>query len=93
VHGTLNTPSNKQNPSVPTVFIIVSPYIVLTNCQINNIHVSYSLHSIDCNLADGEYILILEQGVAQEVVQEPALEPAIEDLPAPALEGKPRSYA
>jgi hypothetical protein len=93
VHGTLNTPSDKQNPSVPTVFIIVSPYIVLTNCQINNIHVSYSLHSIDCNLADGEYILIPEQGVAQEVVQEPALEPAIEDLPAPALEGKPRSYA
>jgi hypothetical protein len=56
-------------------------------------HISYSLHSIDCNLADGEYILVQEQGVAQEVVQEPALEPAIEDLSAPALEGKPRSYA
>jgi hypothetical protein len=41
----------------------------------------YSLHSIDCNLANGEYILIPEQGVAQEVVQEPA------------LEGKPRFYA
>jgi hypothetical protein len=55
-------------------------------------HISYSLHSIDCNLAD-EYILVPEQGVAQEVVQGPAPEPAIEDLPAPALEGKPRSYA
>jgi hypothetical protein len=56
-------------------------------------HTSYSLHSIDCNLADGEYILILKQAVAQEVAREPALEPAIEDLLAPALEGKPRSYA
>jgi hypothetical protein len=56
-------------------------------------HVSYSLHSIDCNLADREYVLIPEQGVAQEVVQEPAPEPATEDLPAPAVEGKPRFYA
>jgi hypothetical protein len=55
-------------------------------------HISYSLHSIYCNLAGGEYILVPERGVAQEVVQEPALEPAIEDLPAPALEGKPRFY-
>jgi hypothetical protein len=54
---------------------------------------SYSLHSIDCNLAHGEYILVLEQGVAQEVASDPAPEPAIEDLPAPALEGKTRSYA
>jgi hypothetical protein len=51
------------------------------------------LHLIDCNLADGEYILISEQGVAQEGVQEPAPEPATKDLPAPALEGKPRFYA
>jgi hypothetical protein len=56
-------------------------------------HTSYSLHLIDCNLADGEYILVPEQGAAQEVAQEPASEPAIEDLPAPALEGKPRFYA
>ena len=56
-------------------------------------HISYSLHLIDCNLADGEYVLISEQGVAQEVVPEPALEPIIEDLPAPAFEGKPRFYA
>jgi hypothetical protein len=54
---------------------------------------SYSLHSIDCNLVDGEYILVAEQGVAQEVAQELALEPTLEDLPAPALEGKPRFYA
>jgi hypothetical protein len=38
-------------------------------------HISYSLHSIDCNLADGEYILVPEQGVAQEVVKEPTPEP------------------
>jgi hypothetical protein len=56
-------------------------------------HISYSLHSIDYNLAEGEYILVPEQGAAQEVVQEPTPEPAIEDLPAPALEGKPRFYA
>ena len=34
-----------------------------------------------------------EQGVTQEVATDPALEPAPEDLPAPALEGKPRFYA
>jgi hypothetical protein len=56
-------------------------------------HISYSLHPIDYNLADGVYILVLEQGVAQEVAHEPAPEPAIEDLSAPALEGKPRFYA
>jgi hypothetical protein len=50
-------------------------------------HISYSLHSIDCNLADKEYILVSEQGVAQEVVQEPAPEPAIEDMPVPAVGG------
>jgi hypothetical protein len=68
-------------------------YLVFTKCHIINMHISYSLHSIDCNLADGEYILVPEQGVAEEVVQEPAPEPAIKDLPAPALEGKPRFYA
>jgi hypothetical protein len=52
------------------------------------------LHSLDCNIADVEYMLIPEQGVVQEEVQEPAPEPAIEDLPAaPAFEGKPRFYA
>jgi hypothetical protein len=56
-------------------------------------HISCSLHSIDCNLADGEYILVPEQGVAQEVAQDPAPEPTLEDLPAPALEGKPQFYA
>jgi hypothetical protein len=66
---------------------------MLLNSTYHSIHISYSLHSIDCNLADGEYILVPEQGVAQEVAPDPALEPAIEDLPAPALEGKPRFYA
>jgi hypothetical protein len=54
-------------------------------------HVSYSLHSLDCNLADGEYVLIPEQGTVQEEDQEQAPEAAIEDLPAaPAIEGKPQ---
>jgi hypothetical protein len=51
------------------------------------------LHLIDCNLADGEYVLIPEQGVAQDVAPEQAPEPATEDLPTPAFEGKPRFYA
>jgi hypothetical protein len=54
-------------------------------------HISYALHSLDCNLADGEYVLILEQGTVQEEDQEQAPEATIEDLPAaPAIEGKPR---
>jgi hypothetical protein len=57
-------------------------------------HVSYSLHSLDCNLADREYVLILEQGAVHEEDQEQAPENVIEDLPAaPAFEGKPRFYA
>ena len=57
-------------------------------------HISYALHSLDCNLADGEYVLIPEQGPVQEEDQEQASEAAIEDLPAaPAIEGKPRFYA
>jgi hypothetical protein len=54
-------------------------------------HISYALHSLDCNLVDGEYVLIPEQGAVQEEDQEQASEAAIEDLPAaPAIEGKPR---
>jgi hypothetical protein len=57
-------------------------------------HVSYSLHSLDCNLADEEYVLIPMQEVVHEEDQEQAPETAIEDLPAaPAIEGKPRFYA
>jgi hypothetical protein len=57
-------------------------------------HVSYSLHSLNCNLADGEYVLIPEQGTVQEKDQEQAPEATIEDLPAaPAIEGKPQVYA
>jgi hypothetical protein len=61
-------------------------------------HVSYSLHSLDYNLADGEYVLIPEQGTVlipeqgtvHEEDQEQAPEAAIEDLPAaPAIGGKP----
>jgi hypothetical protein len=53
----------------------------------------YLIHFVhlDCNLADGEYVLMPEQEVAEEEVQEPAQEPSTEDLPAaPAFEGKPR---
>jgi hypothetical protein len=57
-------------------------------------HISHSLHSLDCNLADREYVLIPEQGVVHEEDQEPALEPATKDLPvAPAFEGKHQFYA
>jgi hypothetical protein len=63
---------------------------LLLNSPYHSIHISYSLHSIDCNLADGEYILVPEQGVAQEVAPDPAPERALEDLPALALEGKPQ---
>jgi hypothetical protein len=76
-----------------TKFNTVLLCITFTIVHIIFMHISYALHSIDCNLADGEYILVPEQGVAQEVAQDPALEPTIEDLPAPALEGKPRFYA
>jgi hypothetical protein len=54
----------------------------------HDVHVHYI--SIDCNLADGEYVLVPEQGAAQEVAPNPAPESAPEDLPATALEGKPR---
>jgi hypothetical protein len=55
-----------------------------------SIHISYTLHLLYCNLAEGEYILIPEQGE----VQEPTPEPATEDLPAaPTPEGKPWFYA
>ena len=37
-------------------------------------HVYYALHSLDCNLADGEYVLIPEQGTVQEEDQEQAIE-------------------
>jgi hypothetical protein len=57
-------------------------------------HVPYSLHSLDCNLADGEYVLIPEQGAVHEEDKKQAPETDIEDLPAaPAFEGKPRFYA
>jgi hypothetical protein len=50
--------------------------------------------SLDCNLVDREYVLILEQGAVHEEDQEQAPETAIEDLPAaPAIEGKPWFYA
>jgi hypothetical protein len=66
---------------------------LLLNSTCHSIHISYSLHSIDCNLADEEYLLVPEQGVDQEVAPDLAPEPAIEDLRALALEGKPRFYA
>jgi hypothetical protein len=46
-------------------------------------HISHSVHSLDCNLSDGEYMLIAEQGAIHEEDQEPAPEPTIDDLPEP----------
>ena len=54
---------------------------------------SYSdiLHSLDCNLVDGEYILIQEQEAQQEEAREPAPELVAEEHPiTPAFEGKPQ---
>jgi hypothetical protein len=60
----------------------------------HGIHISHSLHLLDSNLADGGYVLILEQGAVHEEDQDLAPEPSTEDLPAaPAFEGKPRFYA
>ena len=68
--------------------------VVISKSTYHIMHISYVLHSLDCNLADGEYVLIPEQGPVQEEDQEQASEAAIEDLPAaPAIEGKPRFYA
>jgi hypothetical protein len=48
------------------------------------------LHSLDCNIADGEYVLIQEPEAQQEEAREPAPEPVTEESPvAPAIEGKP----
>jgi hypothetical protein len=52
------------------------------------------LHSLDCNLADGEYVLIQEPEAQQEEAREPAPELIAEESPAaPAIEGKPQFYA
>jgi hypothetical protein len=83
----------KRNPRETLKLNIVLLCITLTHVHVILMHISHALHSIDCNLADGEYILVPEQGVAHEVAQDPAPEPALEDLPALALEGKPRFYA
>ena len=49
------------------------------------------LHSLDCNIADGEYVLIQEEETQQEGAREPAPEFVAEEPPAaPAFEGKPR---
>jgi hypothetical protein len=52
------------------------------------------LHSLDCNLADGEYVLIQEPDAQQEETREPAPELITEESPAaPAIEGKLQFYA
>jgi hypothetical protein len=51
------------------------------------------LHSLDCNLADGEYVLIQEQEAQQEQAREPAPESVAEEPSAtPVFEGKPQFY-
>jgi hypothetical protein len=57
-------------------------------------HISYSLHSLDCNLADGEYVLIPEQGTVQEEDQEPAPRLPLRISPQPQhLKASPGFYA
>jgi hypothetical protein len=81
--------SNSKIKTLPYQFDHFSYYYI----AYHGIHISHSLHSLYCNLADGEYVLIPEQGAVQEEVQEPASETTTEDLPtAPAFEGKPRFY-
>jgi hypothetical protein len=59
-----------------------------------NVHPCYASYKIDCNLADGEYMLIPEQGGDQEEAPELPAEVTAEDPPATsAIEGKPRFYA
>jgi hypothetical protein len=62
--------------------LIISHFITITKLHtIAYISLIHCIH-LDCNFADGEYLLIPKQGAAQEEVQEPAPEPATEDLPA-----------
>ena len=84
---------SKKKPQRNTKLNAILRCITFINDHVIFMHISYTLHSLDCNLADGEYILVPEQGVAQEVAQDPAPETTLEDLPAPALEGKPQFYA
>jgi hypothetical protein len=52
------------------------------------------VHSIDCNLTEGEYVLIQELEAQQEEAREPASELVAEESPAaPVFEDKPRFYA
>jgi hypothetical protein len=82
--GAKTCPANLSiSPRISIINLHTMAYISLFHC----IH-------LDCNLANGEYVLIPEHGAAKEEAQEPAQEPITEDLPAaPAFEGKPRFYA
>jgi hypothetical protein len=89
---TTKTSSSKIKPYL--IDLIISPCIIITKLHIMSY--MYLIHCIhlDCNLADGEYVFITKQGVAQEEVQKSAPEPATENLPAAStFEGKPRFYA
>jgi hypothetical protein len=61
------------------------------------IYVAYilmHLHSLDCNLANGEYVLIQEHKAQQEEAREPASDPIAEEPSVtPAYEDKPQFYA
>jgi hypothetical protein len=84
----------RSRPPTLIKLIISPPHQILIVITCHTMHISLSLHSLDCNLADEEYVLIPEQGAVHEEDQEQAPETAIEDLPAaPAIEGKPLFYA
>jgi hypothetical protein len=73
---------NEQRMKLYLIYLIIHHTILIAKIEYLAIHISYSLHSLDCNLGDGEYVLFPEQGAVHEEDQEPASEPAIEDLPA-----------
>jgi hypothetical protein len=67
--------SSKIKPYL--IKLIISPQQILIIIAYHAMHISYSLHSLDFNLADGEYVLIPEQGAVHEEDQEQAPETTI----------------
>jgi hypothetical protein len=62
------TKTSSSEIKIYLIDLIISPYIIITKLHI--MAYMYLIHCIhlDCNLADGEYVLIPEQGIAQEEV-------------------------
>jgi hypothetical protein len=85
----MGSSNNKIKPYL--IKLILHHPSLIAKISYHTMHISYSLHLLDCNLADGEYVLTPEQGVVHEEDQEQAPEITTEDLPAaPTFERKPR---